>query len=140
MNIKVGSNLKTRRGRAVEVIYVFPEGKTDEMGYSIVGLLAAEPGDDGREICTWRRDGKFGSAHGECMLDLDLSAFVPPFEVQIGGLPITLTQQGRDRFTVTYWKQVKTDLPYATAADELGGCILHALACNGAIDNREPGE
>ena len=59
------------------------------------------------------------------------------FGVDIGGLPIELTQQGRDRFTVIYWKQIKNNLTYAEAAAELGACIMHAAACEGKLDNGE---
>lgn len=62
------------------------------------------------------------------------------FETVIAGLPIKLTQQGRDKFTVTYWKQVKKELSYSQAAMELGACIMHAEAINERLDNREPGE
>lgn len=54
--------------------------------------------------------------------------------------PIKLTQQGKDRFTVTYGQQVKANLTYAHAAKELGSCIMHALACTGKLDNRMKGE
>lgn len=53
---------------------------------------------------------------------------------------ITLTQQGRDRFTVQYGAQVKKDMDYVAAAHELGACIFHALACEGNLDNRKKGE
>jgi hypothetical protein len=62
------------------------------------------------------------------------------FETTIGGLPIRLTQTGLDRFTVTYWKQIKQGLDYGKAATELGSCIMHALACDAKLDNRERGE
>ena len=52
--------------------------------------------------------------------------------------PIRLEQQGVDRFTVVYGLQVKKDLTYADAASELGACIMHALACEGRLDNSEP--
>lgn len=62
------------------------------------------------------------------------------FKTEIGGLPISLVQTGVGRFTVTYWKQVKRQLTYGTAAAELGAAIMHATACNGELDNRERGE
>jgi len=62
------------------------------------------------------------------------------FKTEIGGLPISLVQTEIDRFTVTYWKQVKKGLSYGKAAGELGACIMHAAACNGELDNRERGE
>ena len=53
-----------------------------------------------------------------------------------GAWPIHLDQQGKDRFTVVYGLQVKKDLNYGEAASELGSCIMHALACEGKLDNR----
>ena len=55
------------------------------------------------------------------------------FEILIGGLPITLKQDARGRFTVRYWKQVKAGLSYTDAAKELGACIMHAAACDGRM-------
>lgn len=54
--------------------------------------------------------------------------------------PIKLTQQGIDRFTVIYGKQTRKGMTYTQAAQELGACIMHALACDGKLDNREKGE
>lgn len=53
---------------------------------------------------------------------------------------VALSQQGRNKFTVTYGKQVKRNLCYSAAAQEYGACIMHALACAGKLDNRERGE
>jgi hypothetical protein len=50
--------------------------------------------------------------------------------------PVSLHQVGIDRFTVTYGKQIKTDLNYHHAALELGACIMHALACDGKLRSR----
>ena len=55
-----------------------------------------------------------------------------------GSQLIELRQQGRDRFSVRYGLQLKTGMPYADAAAELGECIMHNLACDGLLDNREP--
>jgi hypothetical protein len=62
------------------------------------------------------------------------------FELKETAFPISLKQTGIDSFTVTYGKQIKTRLPYGKAATELGACIMHALACDGKLDNRERGE
>ena len=62
------------------------------------------------------------------------------YEVTIAGFPIRLIQTGIDRFTVQYGLQVKKGLAYGEAAYELGGCIMHALACEEKLDNREKGE
>ena len=53
---------------------------------------------------------------------------------------IRLTQEGVDRFTVHYGKQVTGNLTYSDAARELGACIMHAAAGQGMLDNREPWE
>jgi hypothetical protein len=62
------------------------------------------------------------------------------WKTEIAGMPITLSQQGKNRFTVTYWKQVKDHLGYHAAAEELGAAIMHALACDSKLDNRLQGE
>ena len=54
--------------------------------------------------------------------------------------PVKLEQQSMNRFTVTYGLQVKRHLSYSDAATELGMSIMHALACDGLLDNREKGE
>lgn len=59
--------------------------------------------------------------------------------VEIGGLPVLLYQNGVDRFTVIYWKQIKTDLGYGAAAAEFGKCVMHAATLDGKLDNRERG-
>jgi len=51
--------------------------------------------------------------------------------------PIKLDQQGVDRFTVTYGRQIKTGLTYNDAARELGAAIMHALACDDRLNNAE---
>jgi len=53
---------------------------------------------------------------------------------------VKLEQTGVDLFTVHYGKQVKSGLTYAVAAREFGVCIMHALACDGKLDNRVKGE
>ena len=57
------------------------------------------------------------------------------FETTIAEMPITLEQAANKTFRVTYWKQIKSDLNYRDAALELGACIMHALACEGKLDN-----
>lgn len=51
---------------------------------------------------------------------------------------VILSQQGSNNFTVTYGKQARAELNYEQAALELGACIMHALACDGKLDNSEP--
>lgn len=53
---------------------------------------------------------------------------------------ITLRQRGRDNFEVQYGAEVHKDLDYARAAEQLGQCIMHALACEDKLDNRRKGE
>jgi hypothetical protein len=60
--------------------------------------------------------------------------------IELKKFKIKLEQNGFDNFTVVYFKQITRDLNYAQAAHELGECIMHALACEGRLDNREPGE
>jgi hypothetical protein len=54
--------------------------------------------------------------------------------------PIMLQQHGRDNFRVVYGQQVDDNLSYAAAAAKLGEAIMHALACDNALDNRMRGE
>jgi hypothetical protein len=53
---------------------------------------------------------------------------------------IRLLQNGRDSFTVVYGKEIKSGLSYSQAALQYGASIMHALACDGQLDNREKGE
>ena len=58
----------------------------------------------------------------------------------LNGSDIALRQHGVDNFSVTYGVQCDRDLSYAAAALKLGEAIMHALACEGRLDNREKGE
>lgn len=49
--------------------------------------------------------------------------------------PVTVEQNSRGLFRVTYGQQVKDGLNYAAAASEFGLCVFHALACDGKLDN-----
>jgi hypothetical protein len=51
--------------------------------------------------------------------------------------PIVLHQLGVNRFEVRYGQQVTTGLSYARACAEIGRSVMHALACDGRIDNAE---
>ena len=62
------------------------------------------------------------------------------YSVEIAGYEIKLIQTGGENFSVVYGAQTKTRLNYSEAAHELGGCIMHALACEDKLDNREKGE
>ena len=50
-------------------------------------------------------------------------------------LLIKLHQQGKNKFTVTYGKQIDANLSYADAASKLGEALMHALACEGKLNN-----
>lgn len=56
------------------------------------------------------------------------------------GATIKLIQAGVNRFEVHYGKQVDEDLDYEQAAAKYGEAVMHALACEGRLDNRERGE
>lgn len=58
---------------------------------------------------------------------------IPASQIPFG---VQLLQSGKDNFSVTYGKQIKHGLTYANAASELGAAIMHALACDGKLDNR----
>ena len=62
------------------------------------------------------------------------------FEITSLAFPIRLYQKGKNRFDVHYGKQLRLGLTYQAAAKDLGQSILHALACDGKIDNRGEGE
>ena len=79
---------------------------------------------------TWDKDGDSnGEVKGATMkknvcLELNDLAF-----------PVRLIQNGRGRFTVEYGVQVLNDLTYGEACKELGRSIMHALSCDGRVDN-----
>lgn len=56
------------------------------------------------------------------------------------GFDISLEQRGVDNFTVRYGKQTDAGLTYADAAAKIGQAFMHALACEGRIDNRTKAE
>lgn len=57
---------------------------------------------------------------------------------QLAGFDIKLEQHGIDNFAVRYGQQLDgPGLNYADAAAKLGQAFMHALACEGKIDNRE---
>jgi hypothetical protein len=49
--------------------------------------------------------------------------------------PIELWQTGLDEFKVVYGPQTSNGLSHEKAATELGESIMHALACDGKLDN-----
>lgn len=56
------------------------------------------------------------------------------WETNIDGMPVSLTQNRKNSFTVRYWKQRKTKLTYSKACVELGVCVMHALTGQGLLD------
>lgn len=59
----------------------------------------------------------------------------PAFQHVIAGYTISLTQRGRNSFRVQYGQEVRDERTYEAAARDLGECIMHALACEGKINN-----
>ena len=59
------------------------------------------------------------------------------FKIEIAGYDIVLSQTEPDNFMVQYGAEVKSNLDYAQAAKSMGFCIMHALSCDGKIDNEE---
>lgn len=53
---------------------------------------------------------------------------------------IKLQQRGKDNFCVVYGKQIDDNLNYASAAAKFGQAVMHHLACEGKLDNRERNE
>ena len=66
----------------------------------------------------------------------------PCYTVQVEGQYAVTLHQGNKRegrlFRVTYGAEQTLMLSYDEACSELGACIMHALACNGQIDNSYP--
>ena len=56
--------------------------------------------------------------------------------VDINGYPIKLEQAGKNKFSVSYGADVRKG-DYECAAKDLGAAIMHALACEGRLDNSE---
>lgn len=58
------------------------------------------------------------------------------FKTVIAGYEITMSKDKRkDIFTVQYGKDVRGKLNYTQAAQALGECIMHALACEGLMES-----
>jgi len=49
--------------------------------------------------------------------------------------PVKLEVNTRGKFRVTYGKDIKSNLSYNEAAEQLGFCIFHSLQCLGALDH-----
>ena len=59
------------------------------------------------------------------------------FKIEIAGYNIVLSQTEPDNFTVQYGEEIESNLDYSQAAKSIGFCIMHALACDGKINNGE---
>lgn len=58
------------------------------------------------------------------------------FKTVIAGYEIKMCKDKRkDIFTVKYGSDVRSKLNYTQAAQELGECIMHALACEGVVES-----
>ena len=59
------------------------------------------------------------------------------FKIQIAGYDIVLLQNDCDNFTVKYGAEVESNLDYSQAAKSIGFCVMHALSCDGKINDGE---
>lgn len=58
------------------------------------------------------------------------------FKTVIAGYEIKMSKdKHRDIFTVQYGSDIRSKLNYTQAAQELGECIMHALACEGVMES-----
>ena len=64
-------------------------------------------------------------------------AMPPAIVATIAGFDISIEQTSANQFTVTYGQQTRAGLDYYDAAREIGLCAMHALACDGGIQNAE---
>ena len=69
--------------------------------------------------------------------DPEPSGYSTAWQTTIAGFSIALAQRGPDDFRVTYGAEVDTRLTYARACAKLGQAVMHALACEDRIDNRQ---
>ena len=59
------------------------------------------------------------------------------FKIEIAGYDIVLQQNEPDNFTVQYGAEIESNLDYSQAAKSMGFCIMHALSCEGKINDEE---
>jgi hypothetical protein len=59
------------------------------------------------------------------------------FKIEIAGYDIVLLQNDHDNFTVQYGAEIESNLDYSQAAKSMGFCIMHALSCDGKLDDGE---
>ena len=59
------------------------------------------------------------------------------FKIEIAGHAIVLLQNNHDNFTVQYGAEIESNLDYSQAAKSIGFCVMHALSCDGKLDDGE---
>lgn len=59
------------------------------------------------------------------------------FKIEIAGYDIVLLQTEPGNFTVQYGAEIESNLDYSQAAKSIGFCVMHALSCDGKINNEE---
>lgn len=59
------------------------------------------------------------------------------FSIKIAGYEINLLKNTKYDYIVQYGRQQYAPKYYAEAAEELGRCIMHALACEGKLNEEE---
>ena len=59
------------------------------------------------------------------------------FKIEIAGYDIVLQQNEPDNFTVHYGAVIESNVDYSQAAKSIGFCIMHALSCDGKINDGE---
>ena len=59
------------------------------------------------------------------------------FKIEIAGYDIVLLQNEPDNFTVQYGAEIESNLDYSQAAKSIGFCMMHALSCDGKLDDGE---
>ena len=59
------------------------------------------------------------------------------FKIEIAGYAIVLQQNEPDNFTVQYGEEIESNLDYSQAAKSIGFCVMHALSCDGKINDGE---
>lgn len=72
----------------------------------------------------WVSDDKKRELYGPCAYESS----------EVSGVPIRLYQTGPD-FAVQYGQQLDHSLSYEEAAAKLGQAMMHALACEGRLNN-----
>ncbi len=65
------------------------------------------------------------SLYGPCAYESD----------EVSGVPIRLYQMDPDNYAVQYGKQLDHSLSYEEAVAKLGQAMMHALACEGRLNN-----